>query len=88
MSVFYPGDNDYGQGHDGQKHHDTGDDHVHDILKRSGVAAVRKRKHPVSDSGDPFHRGKQPDSGAEQFSLLSLYTDADKRHAHKLARIV
>ena len=51
--------NDHGQRYDGQQHHQRGDDHMHHILKRPGIAAVAQREHPIPDRRDPLHDGEQ-----------------------------
>ena len=74
--VFYPCRDDHGQRYDGQQHHQSGDDHVHHILKCAGVTAVGKREHPITDCRNPLHDGEQINPCAEQFCLLPLYANA------------
>lgn len=87
-SVLRSGGNDHAQRHDGQQHDRSGDDHMHDILKRARIAALREWKHPIADGGDPFHNGKQIDPCAQQPGFLPLDADADDGHANDLAHIV
>lgn len=76
------GGNDNGQRYDGQQHHQNGDDHVHHILKRPGIAAVTQWEHPIPDRRDPLHDGEQINARTEQLGFLALDADTDDRDAN------
>ena len=52
-------DDDDHQRYDGQQHHQSGDGHVHHVLKGARVAAVAQREHPIPDRRYPLHNGEQ-----------------------------